>query len=323
MEKLQHDMEKDLEVLIAFNDELYDTYAKLMELEKTNKCNTPEFTQLIDRAKQIINLTSTIEGRIATNLDTASVAIKYLNEQIGLTYTPGAVKFLKCYGLPKDKIIIARIINNLNKKYGDSYIKKSNNPNLKYRSNYKITINNNLDLMILSKIKRNGLFTDETLSSNLYRMKYDMMFINTDLERLLIDANCQIEERPFIIRGGLDSLLGISNEESLDCEYDTIAPFIAGNMSLICKSDEELCHNKYSMAQAIVFAYGILSALLLTDNEDIINSTLYALKNAVDKTRDTSTFVIVNNLLEVILEDFEKDKDMYQFISFGGRKYGN
>ncbi len=105
----------------------------------------------------------------------------------------------------------------------------------------------------------------------------------------------------------------------MDCEYDTIAPLIAGNMSLICKSDEELCSDKSKTAQTIVFTYGILSALLLADNEELINSALEAVKSAFDKTKDTSTFVVVNNLLEIILEDFEKDKSMYQFISFGGR----
>ncbi len=319
MEKIQPNMEKDLDILLMFNDELYDIYAKLKDLEMEQKSNNSEFKQLIERAKQIIQLTSTVEDRITTNLDDAQKLIKLLDEQMGIPYTPSAVKFLKCYGLPKDKMILVRIANSLSQKFGQSFTKSKNIPALTYRNGYKMLLNNNIDLMILSKIKRNGLFEDESLKEHFYRIKYDMLFSNPELEKALLDANVQIDERPFIIRNGFNSLLGVSKEESMDCEYDTIAPLIAGNMSLICKSDEELCSDKSKTAQTIVFTYGILSALLLADNEELINSALEAVKSAFDKTKDTSTFVVVNNLLEIILEDFEKDKSMYQFISFGGR----
>ncbi len=319
MEKIQPNMEKDLDILLMFNDELYDIYAKLKDLEMEQKSNNSEFKQLIERAKQIIQLTSTVEDRITTNLDDAQKLIKLLDEQMGISYTPSAVKFLKCYGLPKDKMILVRIANSLSQKFGQSFTKSKNIPALTYRNGYKMLLNNNIDLMILSKIKRNGLFEDESLKEHFYRIKYDMLFSNPELEKALLDANVQIDERPFIIRNGFNSLLGVSKEESMDCEYDTIAPLIAGNMSLICKSDEELCSNKSKTAQTIAFTYGILSALLLADNEELINSALEAVKSAFDKTKDTSTFVVVNNLLEIILEDFEKDKSMYQFISFGGR----
>ena len=319
MEKIQPDMEKDLDILLMFNDELYDIYAKLKDLEIEQKSNNSEFKQLIERAKQIIQLTSTVEDRITTNLDDTQKLIKLLDEQMGIPYIPSAVKFLKCYGLPKDKMILVRIANSLSQKFGQSFTKSKNIPALTYRNGYKMLLNNNIDLMILSKIKRNGLFEDESLKEHFYRIKYDMLFSNPELEKALIDANVQIDERPFIIRNGFNSLLGVSKEESVDCEYDTIAPLIAGNMSLICKSDEELCSDKSKTAQTIAFTYGILSALLLADNEELINSALEAVKSAFDKTKDTSTFVVVNNLLEIILEDFEKDKSMYQFISFGGR----
>ena len=319
MEKIQPDMEKDLDILLMFNDELYDIYAKLKDLEIEQKSNNSEFKQLIERAKQIIQLTSTVEDRITTNLDDTQKLIKLLDEQMGIPYTPSAVKFLKCYGLPKDKMILVRIANSLSQKFGQSFTKSKNIPTLTYRNGYKMLLNNNIDLMILSKIKRNGLFEDESLKEHFYRIKYDMLFSNPELEKALLDANVQIDERPFIIRNGFNSLLGVSKEESVDCEYDTIAPLIAGNMSLICKSDEELCSDKSKTAQTIAFTYGILSALLLADNEELINSALEAVKSAFDKTKDTSTFVVVNNLLEIILEDFEKDKSMYQFISFGGR----
>ena len=319
MEKIQPDMEKDLDILLMFNDELYDIYAKLKDLEIEQKSNNSEFKQLIERAKQIIQLTSTVEDRITTNLDDTQKLIKLLDEQMGIPYTSSAVKFLKCYGLPKDKMILVRIANSLSQKFGQSFTKSKNIPALTYRNGYKMLLNNNIDLMILSKIKRNGLFEDESLKEHFYRIKYDMLFSNPELEKALLDANVQIDERPFIIRNGFNSLLGVSKEESVDCEYDTIAPLIAGNMSLICKSDEELCSDKSKTAQTIAFTYGILSALLLADNEELINSALEAVKSAFDKTKDTSTFVVVNNLLEIILEDFEKDKSMYQFISFGGR----
>ncbi len=174
MEKIQPNMKKDLDILLMFNDELYDIYAKLKDLEMEQKSNNSEFKQLIERAKQIIQLTSTVEDRITTNLDDAQKLIKLLDEQMGIPYTPSAVKFLKCYGLPKDKMILVRIANSLSQKFGQSFTKSKNIPALTYRNGYKMLLNNNIDLMILSKIKRNGLFEDESLKEHFYRIKYDM-----------------------------------------------------------------------------------------------------------------------------------------------------
>ena len=318
METLLPSTFEDLKVLCSFTEELYDTYSQLKELEINHMQDTSQFISLVERVKQLLNITNTIESRISTDINELRKVIEYLDTQLGLPYNPDNTKYIKTFGVPKEKMLLIRIVNNLSKQLDSHFIKSNSGKTTKYRRCYSFLINNNIDIMTLAKLRREGLFDDATLKKSIYDLKYEMIFSNNSIEKDLLDQNFHIDENPYIIKDSLKSMFNIDDDTALECESKVLTPLIAGNLMLLCNSDDSLCENIAITARSTVFTYGILAALILADNPVLINGALDTIKDVTIKIADSPSFIIVKNLLEVILEDYETDKEQYKFISFGG-----
>ena len=319
MDKLLPSTKQDLEILIMFTRELYDVYTRLKELEIAKESDTPEYNKGLERVNQLLDLMETIENRISFNKDELMKVIEYLDDELGIPYDSNRIKFLKAFGHHREKLVLIRIVNNLSKQFDKHIIREKQDSIIRYQIFYNFNVNNNIDLMVLAKIKRNGLFEDETLGRYLTNIKYEMIFVNSDLEQSLCKTGFQVEETPYILRDGLDRLMGMSKDASEECEAHTMSKIISGNLRLLCNSDEKLCFDKDNMARNLVFSYSILAAILLTENQELVTGSLMAIEEVLKRIENTSTFVLVKNLLTDIIEDYEEDKGKYQFVSFGGR----
>ena len=325
----------DLKELLTFNSELFEIYQELEDLDREGKSNTSLFAEKVLRVKQIINITDTIESRIASDGEELKKAIMFLDNELGLKFDPNEVENIMCFGATAEQMVPMRTVNGLNKRYSAiinvvdiyenaeveytdemvEYAKK----NSKYRRLYGALTSNNIDQMVLSKIKKEGLFEHDRLGECFYRIKYDMIYLNNDIEKEMIDHSYQIIEYPLILKGGVNRMFGISDEYAESFKSEIFDSVIAGNLEMLCKSDVEIAQDVFNGAEAMAYAYCVLSALILMDNEIEASKNIEKIRRVAEKINTSCSFIVVKNLLEIIVDDYEDTKNEFQFISIGGR----
>ena len=325
----------DLKELLILNSELFNVYQDLELLDINNMRNTSDFRKKVTRVKEIRNLTDTIIDRISSDNEELKKVMKYLDEELGLDYDPNEIENLMCFGSTAEQMVPMRTLNSLNKCYSvtaniaDIYAEDGidvtdemldySSQSIKYRRYYGELTSNNVDTIVLAKIKKEGLFENERLSESFYRIKYDMAYLNTSIENELLKSNYEIDEYPYILRSGVNYFFGVDNKFAEEYKGELFESIIAGNLELLCKSDIEIVQDVFNGAEIITFGYCILAGLLLMDDEIEANKVIEKIKKVIERIDDNRSFIIVKNLLDIVINDYEDAKDEYQFISIGGR----
>ena len=336
MEKIKNETLADLDELLDFTYELFDLYHALIELDFNNQKNSLEYTRYVTRIKEIKNLTITIEDRIASDYDELKKVIKLLDQKLGLNYDPNEIDIIMCFGLDKNLMVPIRILNNLNQRYSEKIKVEeilSNDgidydeddlaqttKHSKYRRCFGSLFSTNIDLMVLAKIKKEGLFSDNNLGKHFHRIKYEMAFLNSDVEKELLNSNFEVDEKPYIVKNGINNMFGVSYEYDEDFKSEIFYSILCSHLEKLKKNDYEIAKNRLLAAEAITHSYSILVATVLLDNDEKAYTVLKELESLSNKISKYHTFVILKNLLDIIIDDYEKEKKEYQFISFGGRK---
>ncbi len=310
---------QDLEMLKNIENEMYDCYMQLFQLDKDGKKDSLEYENILKRVKDIILL----EDNIFSRLITSKEQIDAINEKIRDDWEIGKSSILIDVIFDRNEMIKARIANKFSSTILNYFLQHPESRFGTYgdlqelteyasRVNLFVTTSNqyliidtlNISLAIMSEL--------EESDGNCKWAKYALPFQVNDIEKELIKNGFRVNSNPFLINGLVKRMF--SDVEDIDAikESFLVNSSVCAIRSLIVNDDYSLLNSQEKIKCEWNMCY-LRGLLVLMDNEqeDIY---MQMLKDLLNDLGDSGMHYRSRGAIENILANHQRDKEIPQIV---------
>lgn len=278
-------------------DSEYECFQMLMAFDKGNGPKSFALNDVIKVLKKVESIISEYVAELSI-YDTSSL----LESVISLN--DGGFEYGISYNVPKEKLIITRVINELLSKYLNEQIKAGITQYNLVLKQYLTIDFINLLISILNKILPNY---DADMQKQIVIVKYQLIYCLREVGELSLSNNYENVNNPLLIHKTVQDFCGISSKKMEEYAHNWILNMYFSALNGILNNRAD----KMSIVDIVTGAM-MRSLLLLTDEEfasDLMHETMDYLRSGKIPPFDEEL------IFEAITSRFE-DEEIPQFLSF-------